>query len=235
MGWAGSQSSALSAKAGNPIWKACPCLGAGGAALATRSLPTSGLRYGGGGGGRRILLPVTCHCPWVAPPAPRLQTMPSRTHSGGHSFMPGPLASPTASWLQMSLSCPTPHLPSSLIGKPGDKWPPPLWTSFVPTPPKGQMAPCSRMPSAPSRPLQHCVQPEFGNWLLCQVMWETVGCSPGAGMGTPGFPGQAPPPGLFPACSTHSGLGAGRLGLWKSWSHWLEGPGQVPEMLGSFL
>lgn len=37
----------------------------------------------------------------------------------------------------------------------------------------------------------------------------------------------------FLAHLTNSGLGVGKLGLRKSQPPWLEGPGQVPEMLGS--
>lgn len=40
---------------------------------------------------------------------------------------------------------------------------------------------------------------------------------------------------LFLAHLTDLDTGVGRLGLQKSWPHWLEDPGQVPEMLGSFL
>lgn len=199
VGVGNSQSSGLSAKAGNPIWKVCPCLGAGGAALATRSLPTSGLRVRGWGRGGGTSFSITCHCPRAARPAPGLQTMPSRTHSGssgsgGHSFMPGPLASPTEPWLPMPLSCPTPHLPSSLLWRLGDKWLPALWTGFMPSPLKGQMAPRSRMPSAPSRPPPALCPARVWKLALASGDVGDCGIQPWCGHGDPRFPRAVPTP-----------------------------------------
>ena len=75
--------------------------------------------------------------------------------------------------------------------------------------------------------------------MVLEVRWGgCVGGSLGSGLAVSEGPSGLPawiPRMLFLAHLTNLDLGVRRLGLQKSWPRWLEGSGQVPEMLGSFL